>query len=246
MKIKYHLDTQDLPKMVGRQSFNYFIELIEKTCDYFVDDLSLATINNRYKIFTGKVKEDKKSQILENLDEYSSLDICKHWLNKTPVNYNYTFYFSPYYKNNKWLMDYGVVIDTNLYVCGRFNLNSSVINSLINSKLLAEFNLQFTKTDLRTHFMLNKIKSDMYFLDLGPCKKNYPTVYNNTVSVIFYDLGQWIFDMGINTWAVGQSEKYSKLFQEWSKTKTWGSMIKLSVSVGKDGVTEFKVTPKWC
>lgn len=246
MKIKYHLNTEDLPKMVGRQSFNYFIELVEKSCEYFIDDLSLATQNKRYKIFTGKVPDDKKSEVLENIGEYSSLAICKYWLDKTPVNYDYIFYFSPYYKNNKWLMDYGVVINGNLYVCGRFNLNSAVINSLTDSKLLAEFNLQFSKTDLRTHYLLNQIKGDLYFLDFGPCKKNYPVVYDNAASVIFYDLGQWIFDMGVRSWAEGQSAKYGKLFQEWVSGKAWGDMVKLSVIVGKNGVTEFKVTTKWC
>lgn len=245
MKIKYHLTTDDTPKMVGRQSFNYFLEAVEKHCGYFQDDLSLASMNKRYKVFTGRVKAENRGDFMNILNEYPSLDIMKYWIDKSPETYDVIPYYSPYFKNNKWLMDYGVVINSNLYVCGRFNLNTSVINNFPKNKLLSEFELQFSKTDLRTHYLLERIKYDMYFLDLGPCKKNYPVIYNNIVSVELYDLGTWIFDMGVRSWAEGEADKYGKLFQEWVKDKKWASMVKLGLTPGKNGKAEFRVIPNW-
>lgn len=230
MKINSELLTNTKPKTVGRLSFDSFLKIADEFSDFSIDNLSLATINDRYKIYTCSIKKDKKDEFIKSLSRYESLELIKFWIDLAiPDNTEYLLYFSAYYTKAGWLMDYGVSSINDLYVVGRFNLNAATIATLTKAKVLKGFFNDFSNTDLRTHALLELIRKDLFDFDLGICRKTEPNINGLEITISTNGLGEWEHKQGAFRWKDGEAEKYLKKFQEWAAKKRWSKSIKLSI-----------------
>ena len=248
MKIKSQLliNGTEQPKMVGRASFDTFLKLSDEFTQFAIDDLSLATVNNRYKVYKCVIENDKKTDFIKGCERYSTMDLTKFWIELAlPDDEDFGLYFSPYWTKNGWLMDYGVTCLNDLYVVGRFKLDPSIIGTLPKAKTLKGFHNDFVNIDLRTHYLLDTIRKDMSTFDIAPCRKSEAVATGLEVTLATNGLGSWEHKMGALRWKSDEAEKYLKLFQEWAATKKWSKAVKVAIRPSVNRWVTFAVIPKF-
>ncbi len=248
MKIKSHLlNTDNIQfKMVGRASFDSFLKLADEFTKFAVDDLVLAVVNNRYKVYKCAINLDKKEDFIKGCERYDTMNLAKYWIKSAiDINTEFGLYFSPYLTSTGWLLDYGVTSNNDLYVVGRFKLNTATVLTLPKSKVLTGFFNDFANTDLRTHALLDIIRKDMNDFNIGVCRKSDPNAVGLEVTMATNGLGEWEHKMGSLRWINGEAEKYLLEFQKWAANKKWAKLVKLAIRPSVNRWVTFAIMPKF-
>ena len=244
MKINLQLNTNDAPLPVGIESLQSFIKVAE-IGTYAVDDLTLSVHNGRNKVYVVRVDADKRADLFKCVERYASLKGIKYWVdNAVPENQKPNLYFSVYRTKDGWMFDYGVTSGLDLYVVGRFKFGVTVLETLPPSKILKDFKSDFESIDLRTHTLLDVIRRDLIYVDLGPCKITNPQIVGDTVTVSTHNLGVWHQVGKEMVWAQGEAQKYLLVFQKWVKQRKWWPMIQIKVRPYDNGWVDFSISPK--
>lgn len=244
MKINLQLNkTTNAPLPVGKESFNSFLKIAE-IGSYAVDDLTLSIHNARYKVYVIKVEQSKREELFTSVEKYKSLSAISYWVeNAVPENIKPNLYFSVFRTSDGWMFDYGVTSGLDLYVVGKFKFSVNIFETLPTSKILKDFKTDFEQIDLRTHALLDIIRRDLIYVDLGPCKITDPQVVGNTVTVSVHNLGIWLTVGKEMVWQQGEAQKYLLTFQKWVKEHKWWNMIEIKVRPYDNGWVDFSISP---
>lgn len=226
MKLADWLKTgvDDLP-LLGKESFNTFLKICSHFAKWALDDISLATKNDKYKIWTCPVKSNQIKEVKSLLERYNSMKKLLHYYNNSVVeNKPISLYMSLNFINRKWMFEYGISNGNKLFKVGEFEYTTTT--QLPEHEIVKYINSELEEFNSREHLLLYRIRKDMITFNPGYCQITEPIILNKTVVMTTYNLGVWNKDGKLEN---GEKEKYLEIFKEWAIQYQWAKMITLIV-----------------
>jgi hypothetical protein len=243
MKLKVHLQVEDKPQPVGKESFKTFVKVAEQVSTYALDELSLAATGDQYKVFVCWVPFDQIDKLNTLMDRYDSMQLAKLWLDKVFIaGIRRGLYYALKRVGSRWEMSYGLTDGNNLYLVGKFAYNSQF--EMPDSTVTKHFKYYYIPFDPRVHALLDVVRKDLKMFEPGPCTIQEPQVAGTSVVLSCHMLGYFTQDQGGLEWVEGEAERHLKTFQTWVKDKPWWKIVKLAIRPSHDGWCDFVVYPK--
>lgn len=243
MKIKTHLQTNNTPPMVGRESFDTFLQVAEALCSYAVDDLSLSVQNDRLKTYVCWVDAADAPKMDKLVARYKSMALAELWLNKafTESARRGLYYSLGQLPGGGWQLQYGLTDGTNLYVVGQFGFDADL--QLPVSSVTKHFRHEMLPFSPKTYSLLNMVRQAMKTFAPGQCSLGEPQVVDRSVVVSAHMLGVWERGQTL-VWADGEAEKHLLVFQKAVREMAWWDKVELVLKVVGNGHVAFIVKPK--
>lgn len=244
MKMKLHLQTNTTPPLVGRESFDTFLQIAEQLTKHAVDDLSLSVQNDRLKTYVCWIKPEEGPTLTKLLSRYASMKLAVMWLEKafTDSMRKGLYYSLQLLPGGDWQVQYGLTDGSNLYVIGQFALDMAAQKFPV-SAVTKHFIEDMTPWDPKALALLDAVRKDIKSFDPGPCSLPDAQVVDNTVTQPCHMLGTWNKGQTLE-WAEGEAEKYLKVYQQWVRSKSWWQEVELVLRIVGNGWVYFVVKPK--
>lgn len=239
MELSTWLKDIDVKKqnLLGINSFETFLKICNEFCEWALDDISLASRNNAYRIWTCRVPFNKLKSVKSVLESYTSMQLMLYYYNMNIIETDLlSFYIKLDYINNKWMMSYGLTNNLELFKVGEFEFNVAV--KLPKSPVLKYIKDITENFDAREHLMLLNIKREFYRFNPGYCKIFEPAIIDKDIIVSTYNLGVWIDN---NTLHPGEAQNYLDIFKNFVKQYKWASAVKLIVRPLKNKTIDFVI-----
>jgi hypothetical protein len=243
MKIKSHLKLSSTPPLVGRESFDTFLQVAEALCSYAVDDLSLSVQNDRLKCYVCWVDPKDADRLDKLLARYASMRLAAVWVEKafTESVRRGLYYSLGQLDGGDWQLQYGLTDGQDLYVVGQFAFDADLQVPV--SSVTKHFRQELLPFSPKTYSLLNLARKGMKAFSPGPCSLGEPQVVDGSVIIQAHMLGVWDRDQTL-VWAKGEPEKYVRAFQEFVAAQPWGDKVELVLKVIGNGYAAFIVKPR--
>lgn len=214
----------ELP-MLGKESFNTFLKVCSHFAKWALDDISLATKNDKYKIWSCPVKSGDIKKVKAILERYTSMKkILKHYNESVVENKPIIFFMSLNYINNKWNFEYGLCNGNDLFIAGEFEY--TMTTNLPKNEIVKYISSELKDFNSREHLLLYKMRKDLVTFNPGYCQITEPIILNRTIILTVYNLGLWNDNGELEN---GEKETYLEMFLNWAKPYKWAPLVTLIV-----------------
>lgn len=214
---------QDLP-LLGIESFKTFIEVCNNFAKWALDDVSMSTQFDKYKIWTCPVLAKDIKKVKDVVERYTSMKKLLWYYNNVIVeNKPIIFYMSLDFINNKWNFEYGISNGFKLFKVGEFEY--TIDTKLPEHEIVKYVSVELDDFNIREHLLLYKIRKDFTTFNPGYCQIMSPVISDKTVILKTQNLGQW----HNNKPAYGEKERLLEIFKEWAINYKWSNSVILII-----------------